>query len=77
MYRSPFFVILPSLSLPPLDLLSGVRPSQAAKSRPVLNCFASPTVATMAEAVIGPTPGIRMRRRVSLSSIACCSIIFV
>lgn len=44
-YLSPFFVMRPRRSLPPLDLLSGVRPSHAAKSRPVSNCFASPMVA--------------------------------
>ena len=37
MYRSPFLVIFPSRSFPPLDLLSGVSPSQAARSRPVRN----------------------------------------
>ena len=37
MYRSPFLLILPSFSLPPLVLLSGVKPSNAAKSRPVRN----------------------------------------
>lgn len=37
MYLSPFLVIRPSLSLPPLDLLNGVKPNQAARSRPVLN----------------------------------------
>ncbi len=70
-YLSPIFVIFPSFSLPPLDLLSGVKPSQAARSRPVLNWCPSPIVATMADAVIGPTPGIRVRRRQSASSKAC------
>src|SRR6056297_2022344 len=37
MYWSPIFVIRPSFSLPPLDLFAGVKPSQAANSRPFLN----------------------------------------
>src|SRR4051794_24433448 len=32
--RSPILEMAPSLRLPPVDLYSGVRPSQAAKSRP-------------------------------------------
>ena len=74
MYRSPFLVIRPSRSRPPLDLFNGVKPNHAAKSRPVLNCFASPIVATTAEAVIGPMPGIRIKRRASAFSHACRSI---
>jgi len=54
-YRSPMRDILPSLSLPPEDLLSGVNPIQAARSRPLLNCRASPMVATRADAFTGPT----------------------
>ena len=65
MYRSPFLVIFPRRSFPPLDLFSGVKPNYAARSRPVLNWCASPIVATMAEAVIGPTPGIRINRLAS------------
>ena len=38
MYRSPIFEIRPNCSLPPLERFRGVRPSQAAKSRPVLYC---------------------------------------
>jgi 7,8-didemethyl-8-hydroxy-5-deazariboflavin synthase CofH subunit len=34
MVRSPLFEMAPSLCLPPVDLSSGVSPSQAAKSRP-------------------------------------------
>jgi len=37
MYRSPFLVIRPRRSFPPLDLFKGVRPNHAARSRPVLN----------------------------------------
>src|SRR6056297_729908 len=37
-YRSPFLVIRPRRSFPPLDLFRGVSPSHAARSRPVLNC---------------------------------------
>lgn len=35
MHRSPFLVILPRRSLPPLDLFNGVKPSQTAKALPV------------------------------------------
>ena len=71
MYRSPIFVIRPSRSFPPLDKFRGVRPNQAANCRPFLNCFASPTVATMADAVTGPTPGIVRNNMTRLSSFEC------
>lgn len=58
MYWSPILEICPSRSFPPLDLLSGVSPNQAANSRPLLNCLPLPTVATIVEAVMAPTPGI-------------------
>jgi hypothetical protein len=48
----------PSLSLPPLDCYLGVRPSHAAKSRPDLNTLGLSTLAAIAEAISGPTPGI-------------------
>lgn len=65
MYRSPRFEMRPSLSLPPLEWLLGVRPSQAANSRPERNTDGSGTVLAIAMAVIGPTPGIEARRRLS------------
>jgi hypothetical protein len=46
----------PSRSLPPPERFRGVSPSQAAKSRPLPNCLPVPTVATMADVVIGPIP---------------------
>ncbi len=54
-YRSPIFEMPPKRSLPPLERLRGVRPSQAANSRPLRNWCPSPAVATMADAVIGMT----------------------
>ena len=49
-------MIEPSFSLPPLAFCRGVDPSQAEKSRPDLKAFGSGTLATIAEAVIFPTP---------------------
>ena len=46
-YWSPILVIRPSFSLPPLDLFAGVKPSQAANSRPLRNWCPSPMLATM------------------------------
>ena len=57
MYRLPCLVMAPSFSLPPLEFCLGVRPSQAAKSRPDLNTLGSGTLATITEAMILPTPG--------------------
>ena len=46
----------PSTGFPPVENCRGTRPSQAANCRPFLNSFASPTLATTALAVTGPTP---------------------
>src|SRR5215472_6387605 len=73
MYPSPRFEIRPRRSLPPLDRCCGTSPSQAANCRPDLNWVASPTVATIALAVIGPTPGMVASRR--LTSFARCQAI--
>src|SRR5580658_10853483 len=62
-YRLPCLVTAPSLALPPLEFCLGVSPSQAAKSRPDLNTLGSGTLAAIAEAVSGPTPGTRSSRR--------------
>ena len=51
-----FFLLLPSLVLPPLEFCFGVNPSQAPNWEPFLNCLKSPTVATTADAVMAPTP---------------------
>jgi len=55
-YMSPRLVILPRLFFPPLEFCLGVNPSQAPNCAPFLNCLKSPTVATTADAVTGPTP---------------------
>src|SRR6187431_3690129 len=49
-YRSPCFVILPSLSLPPLEFCFGTSPIQAEKSRPDRNTLGSGILATSAVA---------------------------
>ena len=74
MYWSPIFEMWPNRSFPPLDLLSGVSPSQAANSLPLLNCLPLPTVATIAEAVIGPTPGIVRSGTTRYSRLVICVI---
>ena len=43
MYRLPCLAMAPSVGLPPLEFCLGVRPSQAAKSRPDLNTPGSGT----------------------------------
>src|SRR5262249_7478529 len=55
---------------PPVEHCLGVRPRKAAKWRADLNSLALATVATMAEAVILPTPGMVARRR--LASLLRC-----
>src|SRR3954466_7763032 len=55
--------------LPPVDFCKGVRPSQAAKSRPDLNVSAGGASAAIAVAVMGPTPGIVIKRRATGSSL--------
>src|SRR6516162_1622424 len=68
--RLPCFEILPSLSLPPVECCLGTKPIHAARLRPEVNSFQSPTSATSAVATIGPTPGISSSRR--LSSLERC-----
>src|SRR5215467_1698819 len=46
--RLPCFEILPSLSLPPLECCLGTKPIHAARLRPDVNSFQSPTSATRA-----------------------------
>jgi hypothetical protein len=48
--------------------VSGVSPSQAAKSRPLRNRRGSPSAVTSAWAVSGPTPGIWVAQRASVAS---------
>src|SRR5262245_50421604 len=62
-YRSPCLVILPSLSLPPLEFCFGTSPIHAEKSRPDRNALGSGMLATSAVASAGPTPGSSSSRR--------------
>ncbi len=55
----------PKLSLPPLEFCRGVSPSHAAKSRPDLKTRGSGTLATIAEVVIVPTPGMLASNRLT------------
>lgn len=58
-------------SLPPVACWRGVSPSEAANPRPLLNRLASPTVATTAVAITGPTPGASVNRLQASSSRVC------
>ena len=51
-------LMLPSLSLPPLEYCLGTRPIQAEKFRPDRKALGSGTLATRAVAKAGPMPGI-------------------
>ena len=62
-YRSPCLVMPPSLFLPPDEFCLGVKPSQAANSRPDRNVDGSGMVAANAVAVIGPMPGTVASKR--------------
>lgn len=68
--RSPMRDVSPSFCLPPEERCSGVRPSHAAKSRPLLNVVAEGASAARAVAVIGPMPGMVINRLASASSLA-------
>src|ERR1700730_12539243 len=57
MYRFPCLVMAPSAFLPPFEFCLGVRPSQAAKSRPDLNTLGSGTLAAITEAILLQMPG--------------------
>src|SRR5262249_23968105 len=61
--RLPCFEILPSRSLPPVGCCLGTKPIHAARLRPDVNSFQSPTSATSAVATIAP--GISSSRRLS------------
>ena len=56
MWTSPCFEMRPRRCRPPVERCLGVRPRKAAKWRADLNSVALATVATMAVAVILPTP---------------------
>jgi hypothetical protein len=66
--RSPLCEVPPSLCLPPVDRCTGVRPSQAAKSRALEKVCAGGAKALIAAAVMGPIPGMVFSRRASPSS---------
>ena len=55
--RSPILDVAPSFCLPPVECCSGVRPSQAAKSRPRLKVCSGGASAAIAVAMIGPCRG--------------------
>src|SRR4029434_9061883 len=55
-------LILPSLSLPPLECCFGTSPIQAEKLRPERKALGSAMLATRDVASTGPTPGIASSR---------------
>src|SRR5437762_2768750 len=61
-YLLPRLEILPRIVRSPVDSCFGTRPSQAPKSRPCLKPAPLPIAATTALEMIGPTPGIVIRR---------------
>src|SRR3954468_14735284 len=65
----PAFVMPLNRSLPPLEFCRGTSPSHAANWRPFLKTEGSGTVAAIAEAVIGPTPGIVARLQLASSDL--------
>lgn len=66
--RWPIFEIRPSRSLPPDDACNGTRPIHAAKSRPLRKVDAGGARASIAEAQIGPMPGMVMSLEVNSSA---------
>jgi hypothetical protein len=73
--RSPRLLMLPSLSLPPLEFCFGTSPIQAEKSLPDRNAFGSAMLATRAVANAGPTPGMSSSRR--LASLDRCQALII
>ena len=65
--RWPIFDILPSLGLPPVVCWRGTRPSQAEKSRPRRKLSIGGAKACIADAQIGPMPGMVISRLASSS----------
>src|ERR1700687_6103617 len=64
----------PSRVLPPVEFGRGVRPRKAANSRPLAKAPASWTVATIADAVTGPTPGMVINRLAVASALTDAAI---
>jgi hypothetical protein len=73
-YGSPRLVMCPSRVLPPVEYWRRTRPSQAAKCGPFLKSRPWPTVATRAEAVMGPMPMRVCVRRASAFELTCTLI---
>lgn len=69
-YRSPPFEMPDCRCFPPLLFCLGTRPSQAAKCRADWKFGGSVTIATIADAVMGPTPGIVLS--LLLTSLSLC-----
>jgi hypothetical protein len=67
MSRWPIFEVRPSPGFLPVVCCRGTRPSQAVKSRPRLKVAIGGANASIAAAVIGPSPGM-VRRRFAVSS---------
>ncbi len=68
MSRWPIFDILPSRVLPPVEFCRGTRPSQVEKSRPLRKLAIGGAKASIADAQIGPIPGMLISRLASSSS---------
>src|ERR1700719_941113 len=58
----------------PVEICLGTSPSQAAKSRPLVNTSPAPIAATIALEMIGPTPGTLINRSQPASWRASASI---
>ena len=74
--RWPILDILPSRGLPPVECCRGTSPSQAEKSRPRRKLSIGGAKAWIAVALIGPIPGMVIRRRASSSWRTCARICF-
>ena len=61
--RWPIFEVLTRRGLPPVEFCFGTKPSHAAKSRPRRKQIRSGAEVSIANAVIGPTPGMAWARR--------------
>ena len=72
--RSPIREVRPRRSFPPVDRCTGVRPIQAAKSRPERKVSVGGASASIAVAIKGPIPGTVMRRRAPSSALALAVI---
>ena len=69
-------MIAPSFSFPPLECWLGVKPSDAAKSRPDLKTLGSGRLAAIAEAISGPMAGISCSKRLIGCFALAAAIVF-